>query len=303
VNDNRHLSRRTVLSGASAAMVVSTTACSIGGSPNAPAESGFQGSHAGEQRSAGEMALCWCPPGSFRMGSPTTEPQRRADELQVGVTLSRGFWIGKFSVTQAQWIGVMGQLPGEVDAGEGGDFPVYNVNHSEAERFCDALTAVTHSAGALPAGWEFRLPTEAQWEYACRAGSATATAFGDQLSSRQANFRGEHPYNGAAPGPTLGRTERVGAYPPNAWGLHDMHGNVFDWCRDWYHGRLPGGTDPDLWSARSTALLNGDGTISRVRRGGCWSDEGWPCRSACRLRYEPERRATHIGFRVVAVSL
>jgi hypothetical protein len=146
-------------------------------------------------------------------------------------------------------------------------------------------------ASGLPAGWEFRLPTEAQWEYACRAGTTTATAFGDRLSSRQANFKGR-PYNGAEPGPSLGRAARVGSYPPNAWGLCDMPGNTFEWCRDWYHPRLPGGTDPDLHDRKAT---------SRVRRGGAWTDDGWPCRSAFRLRFEPERRYDHIGFRVAAV--
>jgi formylglycine-generating enzyme len=152
----------------------------------------------------------------------------------------------------------------------------------------------------VPAGWAFRLPTEAQWEYACRAGTTTATAFGDSLSSRQANFQGK-PYNGAAEGPSLKRAAPVGSYPANPWGLHDTHGNVFEWCRDWYHAKLPGGTDPDLSSAAATGALNRTGDRSRVRRGGCWADEGWPCRSAFRLRFEPERRHDHIGFRVVAV--
>src|SRR5207302_10100210 len=114
-------------------------------------------------------------------------------------------------------------------------------------------------AGDLPPGWAFRLPTEAQWEYACRAGTKTATAFGDQLSSKQANFQGK-PYNGAEKGPSLHRATRVGSYPANAWGLHDMHGNVFEWCRDWYHPKLPGGDDPDLSSVKGA--MNRDGTFS-----------------------------------------
>src|SRR5207248_5903827 len=88
----------------------------------------------------------------------------------------------------------------------------------------------------------------------------------------------------------------------NAWGLHDMHGNTYEWCRDWYHARLPGGANPDLYAAKSTASRNRTGDVSRVRRGGCWADDGWPCRSAFRLRFEPERRYDHIGFRVVAVG-
>jgi sulfatase modifying factor 1 len=162
---------------------------------------------------------------------------------------------------------VIGPLPGELSAGAGDDFPVYNVNHAEAELFCRNLTALQRASGALPDGWEFRLPTEAQWEYACRAGTPTATAFGNRLSSRQANFRGDFPYNGADKGPTLGRTEKVGKYLANAWGIHDMHGNVFEWCRDWYHHGLPGGTDPDLSSAKASTQRNRDGSVSRVRRG------------------------------------
>jgi formylglycine-generating enzyme required for sulfatase activity len=235
------------------------------------------------------------------MGSPPTEVERRPDEQQVRVTLTNGFWMGKYEVTQGQWKQVLGKLPGEITAElpEGDRFPVGNVNFAEAEAFCRRLTGLAREAGDLPAGWEFRLPTEAQWEYACRAGTTTATTFGDRLSSKQANFRGT-PYSGAERGPSLGRAAQVGDYPPNAWGLHDMHGNAFEWCRDWYHRKLPGGADPDLHDAKDSAARSEHGAISRVRRGGCWADEGWPCRSAFRLRFEPERRYDHIGFRVVA---
>src|SRR5205814_2221552 len=140
-------------------------------------------------------------------------------------------------------------------------------------------------------------PSEAQWEYACRAGTKTATSFGDKLSSLQANFKGDFPYNGAEKGPTLDHTQKVGSYPANAWGLHDFHGNVYEWCRDWYHATLPGGSDPDLSALRGT--INRDGTYSRVRRGGGWVDDGRACRSARRLQFEPERRSDHIGFRIV----
>ena len=145
------------------------------------------------------------------------------------------------------------------------------------EGFCNKLTEIGRKSGKLPAGWVFKLPTEAQWEYACRAGTRTATAFGDSLSSKQANFKGK-PYNGAELGPSLNQAVKVGSYSPNAWGLYDMHGNIFEWCRDWYHQRLPGGADPDLSSQKGT--INRDGTYPRVRRGGAWTDDGWPCRSA-----------------------
>jgi formylglycine-generating enzyme required for sulfatase activity len=226
-----------------------------------------------------------------RCAHEATASERRPGEDQVEVTLTRGFWAGKHEVTQGEWKRVVGAFPGKLTAGEGDDFPVYDVNFAEAEAFCRKLTAEARAAGALPEGWEFRLPTEAQWEYPCRAGTTTATAFGDKLSSKQANFQGE-PYNGAEAGPSLKRAARVASYPANAWGLCDMHGNVFEWCRDWSHPRLPGGTDPDLHDKPAR---------SRSRRGGCWADKGWPCRSAFRLQFEPERRSDPIGFRVVAV--
>ena len=203
-------------------------------------------------------------------------------------------------MTQGEWKRVIGKLPGEFTAGggEGDEVPVYNVNFAEAEEFCRKLTETSRAAGDLPGGWEFRLPTEAQWEYACRAGTTTATAFGDKLSSRQANVLGE-PYNGAEVGPSLNQSTKVGSYPANAWGLHDLHGNVVEWCRDWYHEKLPGGVDPDLSAVKGTR--NGDGTYSRSRRGSAWTDDGWAARSAFRQRFEPERRYDHIGLRVVSV--
>jgi formylglycine-generating enzyme required for sulfatase activity len=267
-----------------------------------PEPSAFTGAKAGEEREVAGVKLCWCPPGKFTMGSPPKEPERRSGEDAVEVTLTGGFWTGKYEVTQGQWKRVVGKLPGELTAElpEGDDYPVGNVNFAEAERFCAQLTDLARKSGALSEGWEFRLPTEAQWEYACRAGTTTATAFGNKLGSKQANVQNK-PYNGAEEGPSLNRAAKVGRYPANAWGLHDMHGNVVEWCRDWYHARLPGGKDPDLHDARATATPNRDGTLSRSRRGSAWTDNAWASRSAFRQRFEPERRYDHIGFRVVAV--
>jgi sulfatase modifying factor 1 len=268
----------------------------------AAAPSAFDGKTAGDEREVAGIKLCWCPSGTFTMGSPSSEPERRPGEDQVDVTLTKGLWMSKYEATQGQWTRVMGKLPGpltkELPAGD--DLPVGNVNFAEAEAFCQRLTDIGHQSGDVPNDWEFRLPTEAQWEFACRAGTTTATAFGDNLSSTQANFKGE-PYNGAEPGPSLGRSAKVGSYPANAWGIHDMHGNTYEWCRDWYHAQLPGGIDPDLYAAKNSATKNSTGDFSRVRRGGCWADNGWPCRSAFRLRFEPERRYDHIGFRVALV--
>ncbi|HTG45427.1 MAG TPA: formylglycine-generating enzyme family protein, partial [Verrucomicrobiae bacterium] len=228
---------------------------------------------------------------------------RRSDEAQVAVSFSSGFWIGKFEVTQRQWKQVIGVFPGERSeaAGIGDDFPVYWVNFEQAEEFCRKLSATGHDTGELPAGWKFQIPTEAQWEYACRAGTTTATSFGNTLSRKQANFAGK-PYGlaeGPEAGPRLNRAMKVGSYPANAWGIHDMHGSEFEWCRDWYHAELPGGVDPDLYGTKGNP--NRDGTYSRVRRGGAWVEDGQFCRSALRLRYEPPRGSDHIGFRVAVV--
>lgn len=162
------------------------------------------------------------------------------------------------------------------------------------------IGSVDHGIKDIKCPWSIRLPTEAQWEYACRAGTMTATSFGDSISSTQANFRGK-PYLDGEPGPSLGMAAPIGRYLANPWGLHDLHGNTCEWCRDWFHIKLPGGIDPDLHDAKATATKNRTGDRSRSRRGGCWCDDGWANRSAFRQRFEPERRYDHIGFRVAAV--
>ena len=155
-------------------------------------------------------------------------------------------------------------------------------------------------AGDLPEGWEFRLPTEAQWEYACRAGTTTATAFGDSLSSKQANFKGK-PYNGAEDGPSLGKAAKVGSYPANAWGLHDMHGNTFEWCRDWYHAQAARRRRPGPVRQAKGAAGTGTGPTpacaGAVRGPTTAGPAGRP--SACG---SSPSGADHIGFRVVAVD-
>ena len=295
-----HLTRRSLLLSLTGAAVTL-----VSRAPHAQGEvASFRGQRAGDERAIDDMRVCWCPPGRFIMGSPRNEPERRPGEDQVEVSLTKGFWMAKYETTQGQWMRAMVGLPGPltVELPRGDDYPVGNVNFAECEAFCAEMTARARRSGELPAGWEFRLPTEAQWEYACRAGTTTATSFGKSLSSTQANFKGA-PYNGGAPGPSLKRAARVGSYPANAWGLHDMHGNIYEWCRDWYHARLPGGVDPDLHDGKDTATRSEHGDISRSRRGGCWADEGWPLRTAFRLRFEPERRYDHIGFRAAIVQL
>lgn len=233
------------------------------------------------------------------MGSPPGETGRRADEAQVTVTLTRGFWMAKFEVTQFEWRRIAGSLPERPPMarfGLGNDVPIYWVSYLDADAFCARATSLARKSQLLTGSWAFRIPTEAQWEYACRAGTTTVTAFGERLGRKDANF-GKGPLNGGEDGPSPGKSLPAGSYRANAWGIHDMHGNVWEWCRDWYHATLPGGVDPDLSSVRGVA--NRDGSYSRVRRGGAWIEDGWACRSAVRLRYEPDRSSDHIGLRVV----
>ena len=276
------------------------SACVGGAAMFAGRHTSPQGRRPGEEREIGGIRLCWCPAGRFTMGSPASEAGRRPNEAQVEVTLTRGFWTGKFEVTQAQWRRVMDRFPDKQPSeqfGLGDDVPAYWISHDEAEAFAAAATRDALQSGSLPAGWHFSLPTEAQWEYACRAGTTTATAFGERLTPQQANFSLVAPVRGTD---ATGRSRRAGSYPANAWGLHDMHGNVWEWCRDWFHAELPGGTDPDLSTVRG--VMNRDGTYSRVRRGGAWIESAAWCRSATRLLYEPNRRSDHIGFRVIVVE-
>ena len=265
-----------------------------------PAGDTFAGTHAGEERSGNGLGMkfCWCPPGKFMMGSPETEQDCGPNEVQVEVTLTRGYWLGKYEVTQAEYEQLMGKNPSAFSAGGGfrskvtgqdtKRFPVETVSWTEAVEFCQKLTERERTAGRLPAEWENRLPTEAEWEYACRAGTTTATAFGDSLSSKQANFFGDRPYNGAEKGPYLQRTCSVGSYASNAWGLHDMHGNVWEWCQDSYTEKMVGVVDPQVDQAGSL----------RVYRGGSWNNIGQYFRSANRLRITPGYRNNHVGFRV-----
>ena len=224
------------------------------------------------------------------MGSPWLEKGRISNEDQVEVTLSRGFWCGKYQVTQREWELVIGTKPwlGLNAMKVGSNYPVTYVGWGNAREFGQKQSEQERNLGRLPDGWAYGLPTEAQWEYACRAGTTSATAFGDQLSSKQANFNGFEPYNGAKYGPYLEEMCETGLYPSNAWGLHDMHGNVFEWCLDRYGYNLPGGTDP----VRAVPYQY------EVSRGGCWHSSGQECRSANRDTH-PSRIT--IGFRVALV--
>ncbi len=243
----------------------------------------------GSGTSSVPASYAWIPGGGFSMGTPDSEVQRRtAEGPQTAVRISQGFWMSRLETTQREWAEVM--VPNDSSA-VGPDLPVDSVGWDDAVEYCSRLTLREREAGRLPSGYVYRLPTEAEWEYACRAGSTNATFFGDSLSSTNANFDGSQPYGSAAVGPNIGRTVRGGQYPPNAWGLHDMHGNVWEWCGDWHPSKLPGGwvTDPvGAGSVRQRAL-----------RGGAWHNEGAMCRSGYRYLIGPIFRAFSSGLRPV----
>ncbi len=239
------------------------------------------------------LVMKYVPGGTFTMGSPSYEEMRSDTEDQVSVTLSSHYWLGETELTQGQWKAVMGNNPS--DYSEDGDdrMPVETVSWDDAQAFIATL----NGRGGLPDGWSWSLPTEAQWERACRAGTQTVFAFGNRLSSQQANMDGSSPYGGAEPGPYVEKHERqpvrVANYQPNGWGLHDMHGNVDEWCEDAWDGetRLPGGTDP----------LGTSGS-NRILRGGQYFYGAEECRSAYRSYAESTARNSFYGFRVALTS-
>jgi len=256
--------------------------------------------------------MVFIPPGTFMMGSPTNEPVRRDHEgPETVVTISRGFWIGKYEVTQAEYAAVIGDNPSwfrngtpAMGYGTGGPVtnelrhPVEEVSWNQAWTYCEQLTAQEVAAGRLPPDYAYRLPTEAEWEYACRAGTREPYHCGNMLHSGMVNFDGtkEYPPCGHIEywcdnpsGIYLGRTREVGSYAPNPWGLYDMHGNVWEWCRDGWSDHLPGGnvTDP---------IGSGSG---HVDRGGDWESSADRCRSAARENGYLVDRYGDKGFRIV----
>jgi formylglycine-generating enzyme len=228
------------------------------------------------------MKFVWIPPGSFMMGSPKEEKERDFDETQHKVTLTKGFYMGVYTVTQEQWQGVMAKNPSHFKGEK--NLPVDNVSWEDCQEFILKLRDKTKDKKA------YRLPTEAEWEYACRAGTTTPFHFGATISTDQANYDGTSTYDNGPKGFNRKKTTPVGTFPANAWGLYDMHGNVFQWCQDWY-GPYPENevTDPHG---------PGKGTFA-VLRGGCWAREPQSCRSARRQSYvEPRSRSRNLGLRV-----
>jgi formylglycine-generating enzyme required for sulfatase activity/serine/threonine protein kinase len=238
------------------------------------------------------MKLVRIPAGSFRMGSTVAEDDHVADEGPIHqVTITKPFYMGVYEVRQRDYEKVMGKNPSRFDAGSGGgpDYPVENVSWEDAVEFCRLLSDRDEEKKA---GRVYRLPTEAEWEYACRAGTKTPFHYGESLSSRQANFDGHSPYGGAAKGPYVEKTTPVGSYEPNAFGLYDMHGNVSEWCQDYFSSTFyTDSPEEDPVCKKST---NG-----RVHRGGSWISLGRYCRAAFRSWHTPGTHSSYVGIRVV----
>ena len=256
------------------------------------ARESFAGFKAGEEKElVPGISFHWCPAGQFVMGEGTNA---------VEVKLSSGFWLGETEVTQGQWEGLMGTAPwrendlakrrGDELVKEGSDYAASYISHDDAVRFAEKLTSQERSAKRLPEGWKYTLPTEAQWEYACRAGTKTKYSFGDN-ESLLSEFGW---WGGRYIGGNVGSEKyahRVGQKKSNGWGLKDMHGNVYEWCSDWGSRLVTGGTDPAGTSFGS----------SKVNRGGGWGGRAPSCRSAYRNRNAPDDTFNDLGFRVAAV--
>ena len=226
--------------------------------------------------------------GTFTMGSPEGEKGRDNDEKQHQVTLTKDYWLGKFEVTQAQWQAVMGNNPSNF---KGDNRPVEKVSWNDAKEFCSKLNE--KYAGKLPAGYKFDLPTEAQWEYACRAGTTTALNNGTNLTDEKYNCENLAEVAWYDYQNKENQTHPVGQKRPNNWGLYDMHGNVWEWCRDWFASYSGDATDPVGPSSGS----------SRVIRGGSWGSGAECCRSANRYNRSPGDRYYDLGFRLALVPV
>ncbi len=227
------------------------------------------------------QVMRWILPGQFQMGSSTAEAERFDAEKQHSVVISKGFWLAETACTQALWQAVMGQNPSYFD--DDPLCPVDSVSWSDCKAFIQQLS---HS---LPGDLVLRLPTEAEWEYACRAGTTTVFNVGDHLSSSDANFDGNFPYGNVPNGVYREHTLPVHEFAPNRWGLFQMHGNLWEWGNDWlgdYPGELV--VDP-VGPAKGHR---------RVLRGGCWVLGARDLRAARRGASTPDRRSRSIGLRL-----
>ena len=250
------------------------------------------GSHSVDLNATVAMDMIWCPPGTFTMGSPTTEAGRGTDETEHNVSLTKGFYLGKYELTQAQYEAVMTGVTGDRNATPSNwhgnpNRPVENVSWDDAQVFLTRLNA--QQAGNLPEGWSYVLPTESQWEYACRAGTTTKYSWGNDINSSYANYNWDGDVN---TGNDFKQTRDVGQYSANPWGFFDMHGNVWEWTADAYQAGYPSG-NPVIDPVRL-----GNSSSNRVKRGAGWGDGPGNLRSASRHNPHCSWRRIHIGFRI-----
>jgi len=231
------------------------------------------------------IAFCWCPPGDFIMGSPETEEGRRSNESQVKVMLTKGFWMAKTQVTHSQWQAVMGSNPSSY---RGENLPMETVSWDDAQEFLAKINTLIGS----DEGGNMVLPTEAQWEYECRAGE-TGPYSGGTIDEVAWYIKSRAQYIKSRGKTHFVATYAVGTKKANAWGLHDMHGNVWEWCNDWYESELCGGVDP----------RGANSGTSRVIRGGSWFNFTDECRAANRSILYPSSAESICGFRVARCSV
>ena len=230
-----------------------------------------------------KLEMVYIPRGSFLMGSPEDEEGREQNESPQHEVTLQPFYMSKYPITQEQYEVMIGNNPSNF---KGENRPVENVSWYDAIEFCKKLSSKT--------GKIYRLPSESQWEYACRAGTTTPFYFGETITSELVNYNGEYPCGNAPKGKYRKETTDVGSFPPNAFGLYDMHGNVWEWCQDIWHGNYNGApTDGSAWET------GGDGN-TRLLRGGSWNNISWDCRCAWRSYDIADYSYGYWGFRIVS---
>jgi formylglycine-generating enzyme required for sulfatase activity len=232
------------------------------------------------------MMFAWCPAGSFRMGGTIHNDEQPIHK----VTLPNGFYMGIHLVTQVQWNAVMGTDPSHF---KGANRPVESVTWHESNEFCAELSSLLEERVTV------RLPSEAEWEYACRAGTTTEYHFGNRISTDLANYDGNYSFNDSPKGKSRKETTDVGSFPANSWGLYDVHGNVWEWCRDAKRTYTAADyTDVDEPDKDKPDKDEPASDNTRVLRGGSWRYSPSHCRAAYRSRNVPAYRGCNCGFRV-----